>query len=87
MAIPGTLKHSLRKRAIATVEVPDRVCGMARRIGILEIDLAVYRLRVKPDYRHTVVTLASFFALEKGIFRVYEPKSDHKPASSPQGSH
>lgn len=89
VAIPGTLKHSLRKIAIATVEVPDRVCGMARRIGytgLLETDLAMYRLRVKPDSTHAAVTLAGFFVLEKGIFRIYEPKSDHQPASSPQGS-
>ena len=70
VALPGTLKHSLRKRAIATVEVPDRVCGMARRIGYtdpLEMDLEIYRLRVKSASLHTAVPPTGFFVLGKGI--------------------
>jgi len=75
--IPGTLKHSLRKIALATLERPDRVCGVARRVGYtgtLETDLAMYRLRIRPDSEHTPVTLAGFFILEKGIFHAYEPR-------------
>ena len=88
VTIPGTLKHSLRKIAIATTEVPDRTCGTAQRIGYtgtLETDLAMYLLRVKPDYEHVAVTLAGFFVLEKGIFRTYEPGLANKQSENPQG--
>ncbi|HEU5378937.1 MAG TPA: hypothetical protein VFV38_26225 [Ktedonobacteraceae bacterium] len=72
---PGTRKHSLRKIAIATIESPARVCGVARRIGytgVLETDLAMYRLRVKSDDGPVAITLAGFFVLENGVFRAYE---------------
>lgn len=73
--IPGTLKHSLRKMSIATIEAPTRICGVAQRIGYtgtLETDLAMYRLRVKFNNEHIAVTLEGFFVLEKGVFRVYQ---------------
>ena len=84
--IPGTLKHSLRKIAIATIEAPARVCGVAQRVGytgVLETDLAMYRLRVKPDDKHVAVTLAGFFVLENGVFRLYEPEPDTQRAEDP----
>jgi hypothetical protein len=86
--IPGTRKHSLRKMAIAVTETPDRMCGAAQRVGYtgtLETDLAMYRLRVKPDSEHGAVTLGGFFVLEKGRFRAYEPGPDNARARSPQG--
>ncbi len=73
--IPGTLKHSLRKIAIATTDAPARICGVALRVGYtgtLETDLAMYRLRVKPDDGRAAVTLDGFFILEKGVFRIYK---------------
>lgn len=76
--LPGTLKHSLRKIAIATTESPTRICGVARRVGYtgtLETDLAMYRLRVKLDDGHVAVTLDSFFVLEKGVFHIYRSEN------------
>ena len=72
--------------AIAATETPDRICGAAKRVGYtgtLETDLAMYCLRVKPDYEHVAVTLGGFFVLEKGRFRVYEPEPDNTHARSP----
>jgi hypothetical protein len=85
----GTLKHSLRKIAIATRETPAHICGTAQRVGYTgtqETDLAMYRLRVKPDYKHVAVTLAGFFILDHGIFRAYKPDLNNQQVRSPQDS-
>ena len=71
----GTREHSLSKYLLATSEIPDRVCGLARRIGYTgpkETDLALYRLKVRSDPDRPIITLSGFFILEHGIFRAYE---------------
>ena len=75
----GTLKHSLRKVALARLVAPNQACGVAQRIGYSgtrETDLAIYRLRIRqsPD-RHAVI-LPGFFVLEEGIFRPYHVASE-----------
>jgi hypothetical protein len=73
--IVGTFKHSLRKIMLATLEVPDQVCGVAVRVGYTgtrETDLAIYRLRVRQSPQRQAVTLPSFFVLKDGVFLVYQ---------------
>jgi hypothetical protein len=44
------------------------MCAVAQRIGstgTLQMDLALYRLRVKPDDEHVAVTLAGFLFWKK----------------------
>jgi len=76
-AVPssGTRQHSLSKYLLARRETPDRVCGLARRVGYTgtkETDFALYRLKVRATPDVLAVTLSDFFILEDGLFRVYE---------------
>src|SRR5690348_3321510 len=76
LPVPGTVKHSLRKLSIATIEVPESACGIALRVGYtgkLETDLAIYRLKVKTRPELPLVALDGFFVLKEGIFRAYTP--------------
>jgi hypothetical protein len=71
----GTREHSLSKYLRAMKETPDRLCGLARRVGYTgpkETDLALYRLKVRSHPELPVVTLSGFFVLENGLFRAYE---------------
>lgn len=71
----GTREHSLSKYLLAMKETPDRLCGLARRVGYTgpkETDLALYRLKVRSRPELSVVTLSGFFVLENGLFRAYE---------------
>lgn len=71
----GTREHSLRTYTIAQSETPERICGLARRVGYTgpeETDFALYRLKVRSDPERLATTLSGFFILENGIFRAYE---------------
>ena len=70
-----TLKLSLYRLQVATVDAPDQVCGVAQRVGYTgrqDNDLAVYRLKIKAGNDLPVITLPGFFVLEQGIFVDYE---------------
>lgn len=70
-----TLKHSLYRLPVATVDAPDQVCGVAQRVGYTgkqENDLTIYRLKIKTGINLSILTLPGFFVLEQGIFVDYE---------------
>jgi len=70
-----TLKHSLYRLPVATAAAPDKVCGVAQRVGYTgkqENDLAIYRLKIKTGINPPVLTLPGFFVLEQGIFVEYD---------------
>ena len=70
-----TLKHSLYRLPIATLDVPDHTCGVAQRVGYIgtqENDLTLYRLKVKAGNNLSIMTLPGFFVLEQGVFVDYE---------------
>lgn len=72
----GTVGHSARTVAIATVEAPDLVCGRALRVGYAgkrETDFALYRLRVKSHPDLAAITLPGLFVLENRLFHEYVP--------------
>lgn len=71
----GTREHSLSRYLLAMRETPDRICGLARRVGYTgskETDFALYRLKVRSNPELPAITFSGFFILENGIFRVYE---------------
>ena len=82
--VVGTLKHSLRKVALARLEAPNQACGIAQRVGYtgtLETDLAIYRLRIRQSLDRQAVLLPGFFVLKEGVFRAYQDASeDHQHA-------
>ncbi|GAC1428648.1 MAG: hypothetical protein PVS3B3_24150 [Ktedonobacteraceae bacterium] len=72
----GTREHSLSRYLLALKETPDRICGLARRVGYTgpkETDFALYRLKVRTTPDLPILTLSDFFVLENGVFRAYEP--------------
>ncbi|GAC1629281.1 MAG: hypothetical protein NVS4B7_18120 [Ktedonobacteraceae bacterium] len=76
--IVGTVKHSARKIAVALLAAPERICGVALRVGYtgtLETDLAIYRLKIRPAPDLPPAALPGFFVLEEGIFQAYEDPS------------
>jgi hypothetical protein len=73
--LTGTVEHFVRKLSIALVEMPERICGQAFRVGYagrLSTDLAIYRLKVKSRPELHAVTLSGLFVLEHGLFHEYE---------------
>jgi hypothetical protein len=67
--------YSFRYLSIATVTEPERICGVARRIGYTGKDiqaLPMYRLKVTEEGGSDLLTLPPFFVLEKGVFVEYE---------------
>ena len=80
--IVRTLKHSLRKVALARLEAPNQVCGVVQRVGYngtLETDLAIYSLRERQSPDRQADILPGFFVLEEGVFRAYQDASeDHQ---------
>ena len=69
--IVGTLKHSLRKVALARLEAPNQACGVAQRVGYtgtLETDLAIYRLRVRHSPIVKLFSCQVSLCLRKGSF-------------------
>jgi hypothetical protein len=70
-----TAKHAMGKVFVTSTEAPDRICGIARRIGYTgkqDNDLAIYRLKVKVESSSQVVTLPKLFVVDGGIFVEYE---------------
>jgi hypothetical protein len=70
-----TLRHSLQKIPVAIPGQPDRICGMAQRIGYTgnsDDDLAIYRLKIKAGEALPTITLPGFFVIDGGIFKDYE---------------
>lgn len=77
----ATLKHSWNKLPVATVEVPDKICGEARRIGYSGksgTDLALYRLKIKQRNNIPTVTLPGIYIIEGGQFLDFEQWSRQK---------
>jgi hypothetical protein len=77
--IVGTFKHSYRKVALARLETPNQLCGVAQRVGYtgtLATDLAIYRLKVRQSPDHRSVLLPGFFVFEEGVFRAYQDASE-----------
>lgn len=71
----ATFKHSLNKVSVATMALPNQICGEARRIGYtgkLDNDLALYRLKIKLDGSHPTVTLPGLYIIDGGVFVDYE---------------
>ncbi len=70
-----TAKHAMGKVFVTSTDAPDRICGIARRIGYTgkqDNDLAIYRLKIKTDPAAPVVTLPKLFVVDGGIFIEYE---------------
>ena len=70
-----TAKHTLGRLPIATIDEPECVCGMARRIGYTgrnATDLAIYRLKVRLAQQSSVTTLSTLFVVDEGRFIDYE---------------
>lgn len=70
-----TAKHAMGKVFVTSTDAPDRICGIARRIGYTgkqDNDLAIYRLKVRSDPSAPVVTLPKLFVVDGGIFVDYE---------------
>lgn len=71
----ATLKHSWGRIPVATSVEPETVCGEARRIGYTgkgENDLALYRLKIKPNKGVPTMTLPSVYIVDNGTFTEYE---------------
>lgn len=70
-----TAKHAMGKVFVTSTDAPDRICGIARRIGYTgkeANDLAIYRLKIRTDPAAQVVTLPKLFVVDGGIFIDYE---------------
>jgi hypothetical protein len=77
----ATLRHSMQKLPLIIVGKPDRICGMAQRIGYTgnkDDDLAIYRLKIKVGEDKVTITLPGFFVIEEGIFKDYEQWCDNR---------
>lgn len=62
------------KIPIATQSDPQKMCGIARRIGYTGSstnDLALYRLKLNTPRPNLKTMLPGYFVLEHGIFRDY----------------
>ncbi|GCE47899.1 hypothetical protein EI42_06185 [Thermosporothrix hazakensis] len=71
----ATLKHSWIRVLVATLDEPEQICGVARRIGYTgkqEDALALYRLKIKQGHGHPTVTLPGIYIIDDGLFQDYE---------------
>ena len=62
------------KIPIAAQLAPQKICGIARRIGYSESSynaLALYRLKLYTPRPTIMETLPGYFVLEQGVFRDY----------------
>ncbi|HLI08331.1 MAG TPA: hypothetical protein VKV40_17335 [Ktedonobacteraceae bacterium] len=76
-----TLRHSLQKIPVVIPGEPNRICGMAQRIGYTgnrDNDLAIYRLKIKAGEDFPTITLPGFFVIEDGVFKDYEQWCDNR---------
>src|SRR5579859_1519231 len=79
----ATFRHSLSKVQIAVLQSPERICGIAQRVGYTgsqDKDLAMYRLKVKTGNTLPTITLPGFFVIENGVFVDYEQWRQDKEA-------
>lgn len=70
-----TAQHNLKRVMIASMDDPERVCGVARRVGFAGTqasDLALYRLKIMKDDGRTFITLPHWFVVDQGRFINYE---------------
>lgn len=71
----ATFRHSLSKVHVAMLQAPERICGVAQRVGYTgsrDTDVAMYRLKVKAGNDLPTITLPGFFVIENGVFVDYE---------------
>lgn len=76
-----TLRHSLQKIPVVVPGEPERICGVAQRVGYTgnrDEDLAIYRLKIKANEDLPTITLPGFFVIEDGIFKDYERWCDSR---------
>ena len=86
----ATLRHSLQKIPLIVPGEPDRIYGVAQRVGYTgnrDEDLAIYRLKVKASKDLPTITLPGFFVIEDGIFTDYEQWCDNKKAKREAAGH
>lgn len=80
-----TAKHTLGRLPITSIDAPEYICGMARRIGYTgrsATDLAIYRLKVRLNQQSGVTTLSTMFVVDDGKFIDYEQwQHDHEQPS------
>jgi hypothetical protein len=70
-----TIRHTLSRLPVAMQGEPDRICGMARRVGYTgkeADDLAIYRVKIKTDKQKSFVTIPKLFIVKDGIFQDYD---------------
>lgn len=70
-----TAKHLMGRVPIAQVDKPEKVCGVARRIGYTgthDYDLAIYRLKVKEHEKSDAIMLPTLFVVDGGSFVDYD---------------
>lgn len=71
----ATYRKSWGKIPVATMNAPERICGLAQRVGYtgkLDSDLAIYRLKVRASQSSSVLTIPGFFVIEDGVFKDYD---------------
>lgn len=69
-----TARHGLGRVFIARADEPERVCGIAHRVGYtgkLATDLAIYRLKIRREMNSRTITLPCFYVVTDGIFVEY----------------
>jgi DNA-binding MarR family transcriptional regulator len=75
-------EQSLRNIPIVARDKPDRVCGVARRVGRTgkgKHDPAIYRLKLKVDFASSkAATLPGFFVIENGVFVAFDEWSSRQ---------
>ncbi len=77
-----TIKYTLGKLLITSLNKPGEVCGVARRVGYTgkhSDDLATYRLKIRVAGMKTFTTLPSVFVVDDGIFIDYEEWQRKQP--------
>ncbi|HLH61020.1 MAG TPA: hypothetical protein VKV20_04995 [Ktedonobacteraceae bacterium] len=71
----ATYRKSWGKIPVATMDAPDRICGLAQRVGYSgksDNDLAIYRLKVRIGQSAPIFTIPGFFVIEEGLFEDYD---------------
>jgi len=77
----ATFKHSLASIPLVKADMPEAICGRARRVGYCGSQrekLALYRLKVHKQSRNGKVTatLPGLFVLDEGVFRLFDMPDD-----------
>lgn len=77
----ATFKHSLGSIPLVKADMPEAICGRARRIGYCgtqKENLALYRLKIHKQSKNGKVTatLPGLFVLDEGVFRLFDTPDD-----------